>query len=135
MSALSTYLGHKGIQVTKIYLRLTKHYFIDVLKYSINEAGLSNDTVKSYRDTFVLFLKYLDERGTCKLKSLDISVFTEDTITDFLNWIETNRQCSINTRNKRLAVINSFISYVLRRSPEDYKDYQDILSICIKKAL
>lgn len=38
LPALSTYLGHKGIESTEIYLRLTKHYFIDVLKYSASDA-------------------------------------------------------------------------------------------------
>lgn len=102
--------------------------------YLISEAGLSDNTVKSYRDTFVLFFKYLDESGSCRLKNLDISVFTADTISGFLNWIEETRQCSINTRNQRLAAIKSFISYIIRRSPEDCKNCQDILSIRIKKA-
>lgn len=38
LRALSTYLGHKGIESTEIYLRLTKQYFIDILKYSENDA-------------------------------------------------------------------------------------------------
>lgn len=38
LPALSTYLGHKGIESTEIYLRLTKQYFIDILKYSKNDA-------------------------------------------------------------------------------------------------
>lgn len=102
--------------------------------YLINEVGVSDNTVKSYRDTFLLLFKYFDESGAYKLKNLDISVFNADTIIGFLNWIEYTRQCSINTRNQRLAAIKSFISYVMRRSPEDYKNCQDILSIRIKKA-
>ncbi len=31
---LSTYLGHKGIESTEKYLRLTKQYFIDILQFS-----------------------------------------------------------------------------------------------------
>jgi len=38
LPALSTYLGHKGIESTEIYLRLTKQYFINVLKYSAADA-------------------------------------------------------------------------------------------------
>jgi integrase len=38
LPALSTYLGHKGIESTEIYLRLTKQYFINVLNYSANDA-------------------------------------------------------------------------------------------------
>jgi integrase len=35
---LSNYLGHKGIESTEKYLRLTKQYFIDILQYSRNDA-------------------------------------------------------------------------------------------------
>jgi len=35
---LSTYLGHKGIESTEKYLRLTKQYFIDILRFSHQDA-------------------------------------------------------------------------------------------------
>lgn len=35
---LSTYLGHKGIESTEKYLRLTKQYFIDILHFSRQDA-------------------------------------------------------------------------------------------------
>ena len=31
-------MGHKGIESTEYYLRLTKHYFIDVLNYTQRQA-------------------------------------------------------------------------------------------------
>ena len=38
LPALSTYMGHKGIESTEYYLRLTKQYFIDVLNYTQEQA-------------------------------------------------------------------------------------------------
>jgi len=35
---ISTYLGHKGIESTEKYLRLTKQYFIDILQFSRQNA-------------------------------------------------------------------------------------------------
>lgn len=35
---LSVYLGHKGVESTEKYLRLTKQYFIDILQYSAKNA-------------------------------------------------------------------------------------------------
>ncbi|WP_161820490.1 tyrosine-type recombinase/integrase [Sporotomaculum syntrophicum] len=35
---LSTYLGHKSIESTEKYLRLTKQYFIDILQFSHEDA-------------------------------------------------------------------------------------------------
>lgn len=40
LPVLSTYVGHKGIESTEIYLRLTKQYFLDVLKYGEKDANL-----------------------------------------------------------------------------------------------
>lgn len=38
LPALSIYMGHKGIESTEYYLRLTKHYFINVLSYTEEQA-------------------------------------------------------------------------------------------------
>lgn len=35
---LSTYLGHKDVESTEKYLRLTKQYFIDILQFSLENA-------------------------------------------------------------------------------------------------
>lgn len=39
LPALSTYMGHRGIESTEYYLRLTKDYFIKVLHYSQEQAN------------------------------------------------------------------------------------------------
>ena len=38
LPALSTYMGHKGVESTEYYLRLTRHYFMDVLHYTCAQA-------------------------------------------------------------------------------------------------
>lgn len=40
LPTLSTYVGHKGIESTEYYLRLTKQYFLDVLKYGEEDANM-----------------------------------------------------------------------------------------------
>lgn len=40
LPALSIYMGHKGIESTEYYLRLTKHYFINVLRYTQAQADI-----------------------------------------------------------------------------------------------
>ena len=40
LPALSTYMGHKGVESTEYYLRLTKHYFINVLHYTQAQADI-----------------------------------------------------------------------------------------------
>jgi len=38
LPTLSTYLGHKGLESTEKYLRLTKQYFIEILQFSHQDA-------------------------------------------------------------------------------------------------
>ncbi len=40
LPALSTFMGHKGIESTEYYLRLTKHYFINTLNYTQAQADI-----------------------------------------------------------------------------------------------
>jgi site-specific recombinase XerD len=102
--------------------------------YLSNEAGLSENTIKSYRDTFILYFRYLDENGICKPRKLELSVFTVDNVSKFLDWLEMQRQCRISTRNQRLAALKSFSNYVIRRMPENCGACQSILRIRVKKA-
>ena len=103
-------------------------------QYLSKEAGFSENTIKSYRDTFVLYIKYLEESGICKPKNLEISSFTADKVGKFLDWLENERSCGINTRNQRLAALKAFCNYVIRISPENCKGCQEILQLHIKRA-
>lgn len=114
---------HIGSLVTNFFCR-----------YLTNEAGLSENTLKSYRDTFVLYIKYLEENGVCKPKNLDMSSFTADEVGKFLDWLESERGCGISTRNQRLAALKAFCNYVIRISPENCKGCQEILQLRIKRA-
>lgn len=102
--------------------------------YLDREAGFSSNTIKSYRDTFILFFRYLDDSGICKLKKLKMDVLSPDNVNGFLNWIEKERQCTINSRNQRLAALKSFCSYVIRENPEESYICQQVLGIRAKKA-
>lgn len=62
-----------------------------------------------------------------------MSNMTKDLIISYLNWIEERRECTISTRNQRLAVLHSFFRYVQKDSPENLYELQKILSIPIKK--
>lgn len=45
-------------------------------KYLINTAGYSENTIKSYRDTFVLLFLYADEHKLCPRGRINISLIT-----------------------------------------------------------
>ncbi len=58
---------------------------------------------------------------------------TRDTIVDFLDWLESARDCSITSRNQRLVAIHSFVRFVQKQSPKDLFEFQKILNIPDKK--
>jgi site-specific recombinase XerD len=103
-------------------------------KYLPGQRGVSINTIKSYRDTFVLFFRFLIEEKKIKPDNLTFVGYDIKLIKDFLEWIETKRQCSAATRNQRLAAIHAFTRYVMMENPEMMHSCQEILSIQSKKA-
>jgi site-specific recombinase XerD len=59
---------------------------------------------------------------------------TKELVLGFLDWLETERHCSIHTRNHRLAVIHSFCRYIQKEFPENLYETQKILAIPNKKS-
>lgn len=102
-------------------------------EYLGNEAGLSTNTIKSYRDAFILFFRYLEEVGICKISKLKMDILNADNVTGFLDWLEESRSSSISSRNQRLAALRAFCCYIARICPEEISTCQDILKIRIKK--
>ena len=71
--------------------------------YLPGQRGISQNTIKSYADTFRLFFIYYRDGLGKKPEKLTISVFNDKLISGFLDWLETDRKNSISTRNQRLS--------------------------------
>jgi integrase/recombinase XerD len=102
-------------------------------KYLPDECGASANTVASYRDTFLLFISYIRDRKDKAVERLQLKDINKEFITDFLNWIETERKCSVPTRNIRLTAIHSFFRYIQYEYPDFLLEWQKILAIPVKK--
>lgn len=100
--------------------------------YLPEERGVSANTLKSYKDTFVLLLSFMQINNK-RVDTLRLDDFTQEIIIKFLDWIENERKCGIATRNARLATIHSFFRYLQYRSPSLLNEWQRILSIPMKK--
>jgi len=59
---------------------------------------------------------------------------TKASVVEFLDWLQSERNCSDTTRNLRLAALHSFFKYVQYQNPDNLYEYQDIMSIKVKKA-
>lgn len=101
--------------------------------YLPGQRNASTHTIASYRDVFKLLLIFCESEKLIKPEKIKTSDLSKELILHFLDWLETERKCSISTRNQRLAVIHSFIHYVQKESPENLFEFKKILSIPNKK--
>ena len=95
-------------------------------------AGTKNagvNTIRAYRDTFVVFNEYLEHRRGMRLDKVHIADLTRELVLDFLNYVGTERGYSASSRNHRLAVLKSFARYVQVEIPDEMSACQRILSI------
>lgn len=103
------------------------------LTYLPGELGLSSNTIRSYRDTFIQFLSYMDNVKKVSPDKLTFEHFNKEDILHFLKWLEDSNGNTTNTRNQRLGAIKSFCKLVMYKCPEFVHQCTDILGIRAKK--
>jgi len=101
--------------------------------YLPGQAGGSVNTIRSYRDTFSLFLQYCKDKQGLPPEKLALSQIDHGLVEQFLLWLEDDRNCCAGTRNNRLAAIHAFYRYLQYEMPQLLSRCQDILSIPYKK--
>jgi site-specific recombinase XerD len=101
--------------------------------YLPGQLGSSVNTVRSYRDTFSLFLRYCNNEHGLPPQTLTLDKITHTLIEQFLLWLENEKMCCAATRNNRLAAIHAFYRYLQLEMPQLLKRCQDILAVPYKK--
>lgn len=101
--------------------------------YLPGQRNVSANTVKSYRDTFKLFLRYCEQECQLSIERLGLKRINKVLVLGFLSWLEKDRHNSVSTRNQRLACIHGFCRYLQLEDPVGLLSHQQILSIPIKK--
>lgn len=114
--------------------------FSDILEkffktYLPGEIGVSSNSIRSYRDTFVLFFEYMDSVNKVKPDKISLSHFKKDEILSFLKWLEEVKGSSASTRNQRLAAIRSFCSLAMFICPECVHNCSEIRAIKFKRTV
>jgi len=102
--------------------------------YLPGQRNVSPNTIKSYRETFKLFLKYCKHSCALSVERLCLQRIDEPLVVGFLTWLEQDRKNSITTRNQRLACIHGFFRYIQIEDPTGILSYQKVLSIPMKRA-
>ena len=100
--------------------------------YLPNDRGYSENTIKTYRYTFILFLEYLSSIQI-KPDKFELKDFNKKLINDFLDYLEQTKGSCVNTRNNRLSTILSFSRFLTYEYPDYLNNYSEILDIKIKK--
>jgi site-specific recombinase XerD len=101
--------------------------------YLPGQAGGSINTIRSYRDTFSLFLRYCNDEKGLPPQKLTLQIIDHHIVEQFLLWLESDRACSASTRNNRLAALHAFYRYLQIEMPHLLNRCQEILSIPYKK--
>lgn len=110
-------------------------YLADFLgKYLPAERGMSENSIKSYRDTFVLLIRYFSEEKHIPVNKITLDKIDRDLVCSFLSWLQNVKCCSSSSRNTRLAALRSFFTFLEYEDPGRIHQAQKILSIPIKKS-
>lgn len=99
-----------------------------------NVRGMSPHTIKSYRDSLVLLLRFVAEYRKRSVTGLDLEDLQPREIEPFLAYLEEKRSNSGATRNIRLSAIHSFFRFVAAQHPQKLEQAQRVLAIPFKKA-
>ena len=90
-------------------------------------------TVASYRDGLRLLLVFVQDRTGTPPAKLDWTALDIETISAFLDHLESERHNSTRTRNLRLTAIRSLFSYASLRHPEHAALIQRVLAMPAKR--
>lgn len=114
---------------------LSSHITLFFTSYLPNTVGYSENTIKSYRDTFVLLFTYSEIKQLIRRGRITIELFKTDNVLSFLEWLESERGASVSTRNQRLAALKSFGRYMSSNCVEYLDVFQSLLDIRSKKGI
>jgi integrase/recombinase XerD len=111
--------------------RALRGFFADHLP---RVRGASPQTVQSYRDTFVLLLRFVAAQQLRSVIELDVHDLGPQTVLDFLHHLEAERHNVPATRNVRLAAIHAFFRYCAAEHPDRLELCQRVLAVPFKRA-
>lgn len=104
-----------------------------LVEYLPTVKNLSVNTIRSYRDAFKQLIPFVSQRINKSANELLVSDLLDSLVIEYLYHIETERRCSIQTRNLRLSAIHTLAKYIGRHSPEHIEWCRIIRNIPKKK--
>ena len=106
------------------------HHLTDFLsRYLPGERNMSVHTVRSYRDAFMLLLRYLRDEKALPPERVSLDVVDASLILEWLEYLKDTRECVQRTLNQRLAAMHSFFRYLQVEEPARLLQAQRVLAI------
>ena len=103
-------------------------------EWMVQQRNASVHTVRSYRDTWRLFLGFVAQRLGKPVVRLALSDLSATEVSAFLQHVEQERGDTIGTRNCRLSALRSFFAFAAVREPMAIAQGAEILHVPMKKA-
>ncbi|SHF61947.1 Site-specific recombinase XerD [Desulforamulus putei DSM 12395] len=103
------------------------------LKRMMNQKQASPETIKSYRDTFRIYIEYLNIVHKCPPHKISIEHIQAEYILGFLEYLDHERGNQTKTINNRLAAIHAFLHFMSFEKPEYSATIQRSLMIPFRK--
>lgn len=97
----------KNKQASRLFFSMT-YEFLEV--YMPQQAGMSLQTVRSYRDALTVFRRYLYEQRGISVSKFLVTDCTKDCLMDFVEHLKI-QGCKAGTCNQRIAAIKSYVWY------------------------
>ena len=107
------------------------NYFLS--DYLASQRNLGVNTIKAYRDVFVLLLRFCRDDKGIAIERLQLEQINTQMVNDFLDYLGHERHCSIRTINQRLAVVHAFFRYLQAEEPALLLQCQRILAIPLRR--
>ena len=98
-------------------------------RYLPGERNVSAHTVRSYRDAFLLLLRYLRDEKALPPEKVSLEAVDATLILEWLGYLKSTRECVQRTLNQRLAAMHSFFRYIQVEEPPRILQAQRVLAI------
>ena len=102
-------------------------------EHLLTHKRASAQTIACYRDTFRLLLRFMQSKTGTEPAALPLKALDADAVLAFLDHLERDRNCSVRSRNNRLAAIRSFFRVVSMRAPDRLGQVTQVMAIPIKR--
>lgn len=105
-----------------------------LMEHLPDDRNLSRNTQQSYRDALRLLIVFAAGRLHKNADKLLVADIDADIVRAFLRHLEEERDCTISTRNQRLAAIHALAAFIGQRSPENLGWSAQLRSVEFKRS-